>query len=112
MDSSKYNEEERDFAIDTLNQLFNVIHQKGTISYYLEEDEELDKVLQIFIRINSGGTKLSYSDLLLSIATAQWTEKDAREVIHEFVDEINSIGDGFTFNKDFVLKSCLSSGRF
>jgi len=112
MDSSIYNEQQRDFAIDTLTSFFNVIHQKGTISYYLEEDEELDKVLQIFIRINSGGTKLSYSDLLLSIATAQWKEKDAREVIHEFVDEINSIGDGFSFNKDFVLKSCLVLADF
>ena len=98
--------------LNTLNQFFNVVHQKGTISYYLEEDEELDKVLQIFIRINSGGTKLSYSDLLLSIATAQWKEKDAREVIHEFVDEINAIGDGFDFNKDFVLKVLFSACRF
>jgi len=82
------------------------------ISYFLEEDQELDKVLQIFIRINSGGTKLSYSDLLLSIATAQWEEKDAREVIHEFVDDINSIGSGFNFNKDIVLKSCLVLSDF
>lgn len=67
----------------------------------------MEKVLQIFIRINSGGTKLSYSDLLLSIATAQWENLDAREVIHEFVDEINKIGNGFEFSKDFVLKSCL-----
>lgn len=112
MDSSKYSEEQRDFAIDSLNELFNVIHQKGSISYFLEEGEELDKVLQIFIRINSGGTKLSYSDLLLSIATAQWKEKDAREVIHEFVDEINTIGEGFSFNKDFVLKACLVLADF
>ncbi|MEZ4824957.1 MAG: DUF262 domain-containing protein [Bacteroidia bacterium] len=112
MDSSKFNEEKRDFAIDTLNKLFNVIHQKGSISFFLEEGEELDKVLQIFIRINSGGTKLSYSDLLLSIATSQWKEKDAREVIHEFVDDINKIGDGFDFNKDFVLKSCLVLADF
>lgn len=107
LDSSKYKEEKRDFAIDTLNEFYNVVHQKGSISYFLEEGEELDKVLQIFIRINSGGTKLSYSDLLLSIATAQWNEKDAREVIHEFVDDINKIGDGFDFNKDFILKACL-----
>lgn len=106
-DSSKYEPEKGKFALRTLTNLFNVIHQKGTISYYLEEGEELDKVLQIFIRINSGGTKLSYSDLLLSIATAQWNEKDAREVIHEFVDDINKIGDGFDFNKDFILKACL-----
>ena len=112
MDTSVYSEQESEFAINTLNGFFNAIHQKGTISYYLEEGEELDKVLQIFIRINSGGTKLSYSDLLLSIATAQWKDKDAREVIHEFVDEINQIGDGFAFNKDIVLKSCLVLADF
>lgn len=112
MDTSKYTKEQAAQALNTLNQLFNVVHQKGTVSYYLEESEELDKVLQIFIRINSGGTKLSYSDLLLSIATAQWKEKDAREVIHEFVDDINRIGDGFSFNKDFVLKSCLVLADF
>ena len=112
MDTSKYTVQQSTFATDTLSKLQNVIHQKGNISYFLEEGEELDKVLQIFIRINSGGTKLSYSDLLLSIATAQWKEKDAREVIHEFVDEINKIGEGFSFNKDFVLKSCLVLGGF
>jgi uncharacterized protein with ParB-like and HNH nuclease domain len=112
MDTSIYSELESEFSINTLNGFFNAIHQKGTISYYLEEGEELDKVLQIFIRINSGGTKLSYSDLLLSIATAQWKDKDAREVIHEFVDEINKIGDGFAFNKDIVLKSCLVLADF
>lgn len=37
-------------------------------------------------------------DLLLSIATAQWEEKDAREEIHHFVDEINAIGSGFSFD--------------
>lgn len=112
MDTSKYTQVKATFALQTLNQFFNVVHQKGTISYYLEESEELDKVLQIFIRINSGGTKLSYSDLLLSIATAQWKNRDAREVIHDFVDEINNIGEGFNFNKDFVLKSCLVLADF
>lgn len=112
MDTSKFSQVQASHALNTLNQLFNVIQQKGSISYFLEEGEELDKVLQIFIRINSGGTKLSYSDLLLSIATAQWKEKDAREVIHEFVDDINKIGDGFNFNKDFVLKACLVLADF
>ena len=106
-DTSKYSKKQSKFAITTLSEFFNVIHQKGTISYFLEKSPELDKVLQIFIRINSGGTVLSYSDLLLSIATAQWTERDAREVIHEFVDDIKAIGDGFDFSKDNVLKTCL-----
>ena len=112
MDTSVYSKEQSTFALNTMNQFFNVIHQEKPISFFLEEAVELDKVLQIFIRINSGGTKLSYSDLLLSIATAQWKEKDAREVIHEYVDEINRIGDGFVFNKDFVLKACLVLADF
>lgn len=106
-DTAKYEKTVTKYIRNTLCKLFRVIHEDKVISYYLEKGEELDKVLQIFIRINSGGTKLSYSDLLLSISTAQWEEKDARNVIHDFVDEINAIGDGFSFNKDIVLKSCL-----
>lgn len=95
------------FANKALFKLFSVIHNKQTISYYLEDSAELDKVLNIFIRVNSGGTTLSYSDLLLSFATAQWEHKDAREEINGFVDEINLIGRGFNIGKDIVLKSCL-----
>lgn len=95
------------FATNTLNRLFKVVCENENLNFFLEKSEELDKVLQIFIRINQGGTKLSYSDLLLSIATAQWKKLDARKVIHEFVDKINDTGKGFNFNKDFVLKSCL-----
>lgn len=112
MDSSKFPSEQTTYALNTLSKFHQKINEADTISYYLEEGETLDKVLQIFIRINSGGTKLSYSDLLLSIATAQWEEKDAREEIHHFVDEINAIGSGFSFDKDFVLKSCLVLGDF
>lgn len=100
------------FANRTLFNLYAVIHKNKSINFFLEKDKSLDKVLNIFIRVNSGGTQLNYSDLLLSIATAQWKEKDAREEITSFVDEINAVGDGFNFNKDFVLKSCLVLGGF
>jgi uncharacterized protein with ParB-like and HNH nuclease domain len=89
-----YTKEQYKFAINALSRLYNVINKAGTISYYKEKTEKLDKVLNIFIRVNSGGTKLSYSDLLLSIASAQWENHDAREEIIEFVDDINAIGDG------------------
>lgn len=107
MDTSIYSQEQTKFASDTLSKLFQYFNQKELINFYLEKSVELDKVLHIFIRVNSGGTKLSYSDLLLSIATAQWKEKDAREIIHKFVDQINAIDPGFNVNKDLVLKSCL-----
>jgi uncharacterized protein with ParB-like and HNH nuclease domain len=101
------NKERAKFANRTLFKLFDLLHKMEVINYFLEKDESLDKVLNIFIRVNSGGTELNYSDLLLSIATAQWQKKDAREEIHRLVDEINQIGAGFNFDKDFVLKSCL-----
>ena len=107
MDTSKFCTEQTKFASDTLSKLFQYFNQKDLINFYLEKSDELDKVLHIFIRVNSGGTKLSYSDLLLSIATAQWRDKDAREIIHKFVDQINAIDPGFNINKDLVLKSCL-----
>ena len=100
------------FANEALFKLFTAIHRKETISYYLEESTELDKVLNIFIRVNSGGTPLSYSDLLLSFATAQWQDKDARESINEIVDELNEVGRGFNLTKDMVLKTCLVLGNF
>lgn len=107
MDTSKFSPEQTKFASDTLSKMFQYFNQKEVINFYLEKADELDKVLHIFIRVNSGGTQLSYSDLLLSIATAQWKDKDAREIIHRFVDQINAIDPGFNINKDLVLKSCL-----
>lgn len=95
------------FASRTLFKLFSVVHKDKVINYFLEKSEELDKVLNIFVRVNSAGTILSYSDLLLSIASASWKEKDAREEINGFVDEINRTGGAFNFDKDFVLKTCL-----
>ena len=57
--------------------------------------------------MNSAGEPLSYSDLLLSIATAQWKDIEAREVIHGLVDELNATGQRFNFSKDLVLKAGL-----
>ena len=111
-DFSSFEKSMQLFANKTLFKLHDIVHRSKSINFFLEKDESLDKVLNVFIRVNSGGTKLNYSDLLLSIATAQWKVRDAREEITDFVDEINGIGDGYSVNKDFVLKSCLILGGF
>ena len=105
--SANPNKDKALFANRSLSKLHAIIHVNGLISYYLEQSSELDKVLNIFIRVNQGGTILSHSDLLLSFATAQWEHRDAREEIHGFVDEVNEIGRGFNVDKDFVLKAAL-----
>lgn len=95
-------------AHETLYELYQVVRDKHLIAFYDEHSQELEKVLQIFIRMNEGGTPLSYSDLLLSVAVAQWNHHDAREEIHALVDELNRIGGvGFSFSKDLVLKAGL-----
>ena len=96
-----------DRASDTLSTLHETVHTKPLIMYYAEQSQNIENVLQIFIRMNSGGTFLSYSDLLLSIAVAHWDELDARKEIHGFVDALNGVGRGFAFSKDFVLKAGL-----
>lgn len=99
-------EEESSAAYETLDLLHRVIHAENKVSYYEEGSQSLERVLRIFIRLNSGGTVLSYSDLLLSIAVAQW-KGDARKEIHSLRDELNSIGTGFAFSNDFILKAGL-----
>jgi len=94
-------------AFKVIDRLRRLVHEDLLVNYYEETDQNIDKVLDIFIRVNSGGTVLSYSDLLLSIATAQWTELDAREEIHDLVDELNNMGQNFSFTKDVVLKAGL-----
>ena len=94
-------------AHERLFRLYEVIHTEHLIAFYKVSDQDLHTVLQIFIRMNSGGTVLSYSDLLLSIAVAQWKKYDAREEIHLLVDQLNRIGSGFSFSKDLVLKAGL-----
>jgi len=94
-------------AVKSLHRLQHVVHVAPVVNFYEEESQAIEKVLNIFIRTNSGGTVLSYSDLLLSIATAQWEERDARSEINALVDNLNETGMGFNFSKDFVLKAGL-----
>lgn len=90
-----------------IGKLHNRIHTARILNYYEEKSQDYDKVVEVFIRANTGGKKLEYSDILLSTATAKWKELNAREEIHNFTDEINRIGSGYRFDKDFVLKGCL-----
>ncbi len=87
--------------LETLNKAF---HDKQLISYF-EEEENLNKVLNIFIHVNSGGVKLSYSDLLMSILTASFSS-DIREKMNELVDALKDKGFS-NVEQDQVLKTCL-----
>lgn len=94
-------------AFKVLAALWKAVHEDGVISYFEEKEQSLSKVLDIFVRVNSGGVVLTKSDLLLSIATAQFKERDARDTVHGLVDDLNATTPGFKFSKDLVLKTGL-----
>jgi hypothetical protein len=65
---------------------------------------QLDDIVEIFIRANSGGTKLGKSDLLFSLLTSSWDAADGE--MESLLEDLNQ--GNFSFDRDFVLKSCLS----
>lgn len=96
------------FSMTTLPKLFNHLNEKELINYYCVDVQDQDKVLEIFIRTNSGGTPLSFSDLLMSISSANWKKYDAREEMKEIKEKIYSYGNpNFNVSQDFILKSLL-----
>lgn len=100
-------EKQKTLANSLIGKLHSRIHTQRVINYYEEKTKSYDKVVEIFIRANTGGVKLAYSDILLSTATAKWQKVNAREEINAFTDYLNTIGTGYSFDKDFVMKGCL-----
>ena len=96
-----------DNAVELLEELHNRLFTERLINFFEERSDDYDKVVEVFIRANTGGKKLEYSDILLSTATAKWKNLNARDEIHDFTDEINAIGAGYNLGKDFVLKGAL-----
>ena len=94
-------------AFRTLDRLHQAIRVEPVVAYYEEKNQDIERVLNIFIRCNSGGTPLSYSNLLLSIAVSQWDTLDARREVHGLVDEMHKVRPGLLFNADFVMKAGL-----
>ncbi|GAA8165652.1 hypothetical protein BGL78_03815 [Helicobacter pylori] len=91
--------------LDLLENLSKAFHTKQLISYFEETEKNLNKVLNIFIRVNSGGVKLNYSDLLMSILTASFSS-DIRKKMNELVDALKDKGFS-NMGQDQVLKTCL-----
>lgn len=97
--------ENKRFIKKALRDLHKRITQDELINYFKITKDDLDDILKIFIRVNSGGTILSKTDLLFSTIVATW--EDGRDKIESFLKDLNNKGDGFSFNNDFLMRSCL-----
>ena len=88
-------------------EIISIFVQEFTMDQSLlfqEVEEELDynHVLEVFERVNSGGTKLSKSDLLFS--TVKLKIPDMEERFIRIVDDLNG-NNTHSFNTDFVIKT-------
>ncbi|EIK85137.1 DUF262 domain-containing protein [Gardnerella pickettii] len=85
--------------------LYKRLVNNKIINYFEVEKDSIDSVLDIFVRVNSGGTVLSKSDLLFSTIVSHWDK--ARDEIDKLLSEINKKGEGFKFSNDFIMRTCL-----
>lgn len=64
----------------------------------------IDEILEMFVRVNSGGTRLSRSDLMFSLIKSKWT--NARINFDDLVQAVDSDG-AVGIDKDFIIRGLL-----
>lgn len=90
--------------IKRLNQLEQIKEIEFHIDQVTGEDKTIDVVVEIFNRVNSGGTKLSQADLALAKVCVSWPE--ARETMQACLDRWRRAG--FSFRLEWLLR-CLNT---
>ena len=96
--------QDNEFATKALSNLQAVVHTRQLTNFYRIEDANMERALNLFVRVNSA-EPLSLSDMLMSTAIAHWKNRDARKEIPALVQHVRE--KGFFIEKDFVLKACL-----
>lgn len=94
-------EEERSAYINRLNQVAQIAKIDLHIEEVIGADKNLDVVVDIFNRVNSGGTKLSKGDLALAKLCAEWP--DARQSLRSRLAVWQTAG--FKFRLEWLLRA-------
>lgn len=100
-------------AVSTvLTRLYRAVHVEANLAWHLEANANYDRVLEIFIRANNGGTKLTTSELCKALMTATWRRLDAREAIRKLNEDLKNILKGDTRRsmsfENMIIKSLLT----
>lgn len=88
-----------------INKLKQTIYNIPTITYYEEDEQNPDKAVKIFTRINSGGTFLDFSDIVFALIVSTWINKDAKTEIKDLKSQIEQ--KGFSIDINYIVKSFL-----
>ncbi len=90
--------------INRLNAIDSIKQAELHIDEVTGEDKSIDVVVEVFNRVNSGGTKLSKGDLALAKLCASWPE--AREQMKSKLEKWR--GAGFDFRLEWLLR-CINT---
>lgn len=95
--------------LDRLNKLWQIREREFHQEKLTGADRSVEEVVDIFNRVNSGGTKLSKGDLALAKLCAQWT--DARVAMRDMLAGWKEAG--FNFSLDWLLRNAtaVATGR-
>ncbi|PRW65238.1 GmrSD restriction endonuclease domain-containing protein [Actinopolyspora mortivallis] len=95
--------------VERLNRLHNLLEREFYAEKITGDDKNVDTVVDIFNRVNSGGTKLSKGDLALAKICAQWSEArgEMRRTLRTWQEA------GFDFTLDWLLRNvnAVATGR-
>ena len=87
--------------ISRLNDIYNIREREFHVEEVTGDDKTVDVVVDIFNRVNSGGTKLSKGDLALAKICAEWP--DARDQMKKLIQRWSR--DGYDFTLDWLLRN-------
>lgn len=88
-----------------IKRLDNTIFNDNAITYYEEDEQNPDKAVKIFTRINSGGTYLDFADIVFSLMVANWDKKDAKTEIKALIENVAK--KSFDIDKNYIVKAFL-----
>lgn len=88
-----------------INTLKYTLYLAPNITYFEEDEQNPDKAVTIFTRINSGGTYLTFSDIVFSLMVSNWENLDARTQIEGLITNIGQ--KGFEIDKSYIVKAFL-----
>ncbi|MDX3779742.1 GmrSD restriction endonuclease domain-containing protein [Streptomyces europaeiscabiei] len=87
--------------IERLNRITQIKDRSVHIDEVTGEGKTIDVVVEIFNRVNSGGTKLTKGDLALATICAAWPA--ARPTMNQALDDWSAAG--FSFKLDWLLRN-------
>lgn len=106
---SHVDEDTRETFVERLNQITQIANRDFNYEKITGASKTVDEVVDIFNKVNSGGTKLTKGDLALAKLCAEWP--DARKELRDNLNRWNTAG--FRFSIDWLLRNAtaVATGR-